>query len=93
MGDRYELILNCAHCGETNNDIWYAPTCGSFTFECEKCKKENFITSIHTVKKLEELTYEDAYDAVSMTSTMMNEEQIESYAREWYERLKKETKK
>jgi len=89
MGYRYELIKNCVYCKETNDDIYYAPTCGFLTFKCKKCEKENFITSIFTIKKIEDITYDDIYDSVSMASNIMNEEQIESYAEEIYENIKK----
>ena len=61
MGDRYELDLNCAYCKELNKDIWYAPTCGAISFNCSKCKKENFIKEFQSIKA-EEVTSEDLFD-------------------------------
>lgn len=34
MGDRYILTLTCPSCGEKQEDVWYAPTCGVLTFTC-----------------------------------------------------------
>ncbi len=90
MGDRYELDCKCAYCGKMNFDIWYAPTCNSLTFECIECKKTNFITSNLTTKKLEEVSYDDVFDAVTFTSTMLSDEEIKKIAKETYEKLKNE---
>ena len=90
MGDRYELIRNCIYCGKTDYEIWYAPTSGFITFKCEKCKKENFITSDLKVKKMEGLTYEDVEDAVSSASNMMDDKQIKEYTKQLFKQLKKE---
>jgi len=38
MGDRYDLIVTC-ECGEKDNEVWYAPTCGCMTWKCLKCGK------------------------------------------------------
>ena len=90
MGDRYELIENCAYCGEIEEDVWYAPTCNSFGFTCRKCGKYNFITTDFKVKKVDEITYDDVYWAVCNASNMMNEKQIESSAKGFYDNLKKD---
>ena len=89
MGDRYELDLKCAYCKKMNFDIWYAPTCNSLTFECDKCKKTNFITINFTAKKIEEVNYNDVYDALFSTSNMLSDEQIKKIAKETYEDLRK----
>ena len=34
MGNRYILTVECPHCGKTNEDVYYAPTCGFTTFRC-----------------------------------------------------------
>jgi rRNA maturation protein Nop10 len=52
MGDRYTLSLSCAKCGETNTDVWYAPSCGFDTFKCEHCGTMNdivmgFVSKVH----------------------------------------------
>ena len=92
MGDRYELIKNCVYCDAINEDIWYSPTSNSLTFVCEKCGKENFIVSDSdfTIKRMEDVTYEDVHNAISQASTMMDEKQIESCANDtWNSLLKK----
>ena len=38
MGDRYDLIVKC-ECGEIDDDVWYAPTCGCISWTCPKCGK------------------------------------------------------
>jgi len=93
MGDRYELIKACAYCGEVNEDIWYAPTCGSFTFDCEKCSKENFINTDFEVKKMSDVTYDDVYWAVNNASNMMDEKQIEECAKDYWKAIQKQVKK
>ena len=85
MGDRYELTKNCVYCNHINS-CWYAPTCNSVTFTCEKCGKENFIVSDEdfTVKKIEDVTYDDVYNAISSASNMMDEKQIRNCADEMW---------
>lgn len=87
MGDRYELIRDCVYCGETEKEVYYAPTSGFITFKCEKCKKENFITSDLKVKKVEEITYDEVEDAISSTSNFMNDKQIRDYAKQVYNKF------
>lgn len=50
MGDRYILKVICK-CGEIDEDVYYAPTCGFMVWECPKCK---------TVINLEEYSGIDA---------------------------------
>ena len=38
MGDRYLLTIKCK-CGEIDDDVYYAPTCGFMVWVCAKCKK------------------------------------------------------
>lgn len=37
MGARYVLKIKCPMCGYVNLDVYYAPTCGFETYECEYC--------------------------------------------------------
>jgi transposase-like protein len=39
MGDRYFITVICPKCGEAENDVYYAPTCGFLAWKCPKCKK------------------------------------------------------
>jgi hypothetical protein len=43
MGDRYFLHLHCASCGEGDDDVYYAPSCGFLSFQCKKCGQLNWI--------------------------------------------------
>ncbi len=43
MGDRYTLTIKCGGCGQSNEDVYYAPSCGALSFKCEFCGKENWI--------------------------------------------------
>ena len=57
MGDRYYITVKCPKCGFTENDVYYAPTCGITNWCCPKCE---------TWVDLEEYTgisYEDASNA------------------------------
>jgi len=93
MGDRYELTKRCAYCGEINKGIYYAPTCGVFGFYCGVCERFNFICfdPYLTVKKLEDVKYEEIVIAITRTTTFMNDEEIRTYADEVWNNLVKET--
>lgn len=52
MGDRYGLQLKCAYCGAMNDGVYYAPSSGVTTFDCEKCGKENAIAQEFRAEKL-----------------------------------------
>ena len=47
MGDRYYLDVTCPFCGHEQDGhgdkmfmgVWYAPTSGFMTYDCEKCGK------------------------------------------------------
>jgi len=71
MGDRYEITLDCAYCGTRNEEVWYAPTCGSDIFTCKECNKVNFILFANpfSAKKLEEVTVEDVVRGFILTTT------------------------
>lgn len=51
MGDRWTLSLDCAFCGTKNEDVWYAPTCGSSNFNCCHCGKKNGIFEVFEARK------------------------------------------
>jgi hypothetical protein len=86
MGDRYELILNCAYCGSCNKDVWYAPTCSSDIFTCEKCGKTNFITDSafgFKAKKVEDVEYEEVeIGFLNTTNASWTDEQVEKMCKE-----------
>lgn len=88
MGDRYTLNKDCIYCKHTNNEIWYAPTCNSMTFDCEKCGAKNFLTIDFQVKKLEDVAYEDVYNAINDASTRMDDKMIKSEAKYFYNKLR-----
>jgi hypothetical protein len=56
MGDRHILKLKCTYCNKQNEDVWYAPTCNDYTFNCCKCNKKNFITSNLKAVPIEQVT-------------------------------------
>jgi len=37
MGDRYFLTVVCPDCGEVEEEVYYAPTCGFKTHKCHVC--------------------------------------------------------
>ena len=54
MGDRYFITVTCPRCGNTDLDVYYAPTCGFTTWECFKCG-----TKVD-LEKLTGISYKDA---------------------------------
>lgn len=54
MGDRYIVQVKCPDCGFIDSDVYFAPTCGFFDWECPKC---SHIIDLH---KLTGITYEEA---------------------------------
>ena len=44
MGDRYTIQINCANCGKTEKDFWYAESSGSMSFTCVNCEKINWVS-------------------------------------------------
>lgn len=92
MGDRYEVNAKCIYCGCLNKSVWYAPTCSVMTFECEECKKENFITTSFTIKKIEDVLYDDVEKAISYASNFMDEDQIKKCAKDYFKKLIKKEK-
>lgn len=90
MGDRYELELKCAYCQNLNKDIWYAPTCNSYTFECEKCKKTSFITADLKAIKLERVTLFAIREGFLMCSNAnLSEEQIDNCCKQTLKEIEK----
>ena len=55
MGDRYELSLRCAYCGELNEDVYYAPSSGFETFRCNRCNEINEIVMEFSAIKREDV--------------------------------------
>jgi len=49
MGDRYLIYIKCAKCKKLNQ-AYYAESCGSTDFECEKCKTINKIVMTFKAK-------------------------------------------
>lgn len=92
MGDRYELILNCAYCNSCNDDVWYAPTCSLDIFTCDKCKKINFITTStfgFKAKKVEDVEYEEVeIGFFNTTNTSWTDEQVKRMCKERYNSIK-----
>ena len=50
MGDRYTFNNKCPYCGDID-EVWYAPSCGSLSHTCHKCKKEYIIAMEFIGKK------------------------------------------
>lgn len=57
MGDRYYLTVKCPKCDHTDNDIYFAPTCGFTEWTCPSCG--------YVIDLCEEtgLTYDDCSNA------------------------------
>ena len=89
MGDRYELTIKCPKCDTINKEVWYAPTCGSDTFNCRKCKKEFFITSNFRPKRLKDVELKDVIEGFDMTTVMARtDEEIKKICKEHLKELK-----
>jgi hypothetical protein len=98
MGDRCYLELNCAYCNHLNRPeneiypagVYYAPTCGSDTFICEKCNKKNFITSNFVSKKIEDATLDDVRAGFEMATTISRtKEEIDRICKEHLKDLRR----
>ncbi len=79
MGDRYEINIHCAYCETLNESVWYAPTCGTYTFKCICCNKINFIISYadFKAKKIEDVEYVDVEDGfLDCTNVYWKDEEI-----------------
>ncbi len=74
MGDRYILIEKCPYCDKKNDEIWYAPTCNSYTSICEHCDKQFFIKPNLSVIKLEDVKLEDIENGFWMTTIVDHDE-------------------
>ena len=37
MGDRYFLEMICPKCGNKEEEVYFAPTCGFVDWKCDKC--------------------------------------------------------
>ena len=88
MGDRYELIKNCAYC-KTENEVWYAPTCGCMTFKCVKCKKDNFINLDFKPMKIEDVKLDDVKNAfLSTTNVSWKDDEVDRICENMYKHIK-----
>ena len=54
MGDRYILKITCPDCGEKDDDVYYAPTCGFVDWKCPVCR------NVIDLEKHTGITYEMA---------------------------------
>lgn len=54
MGERYILELGCAHCGEMNENVYFAPSSGLISFKCEVCGQANQIMMMFEATKVED---------------------------------------
>ncbi|KKL60461.1 hypothetical protein LCGC14_2205010, partial [marine sediment metagenome] len=66
MGDRYIITVTCKGCGYTDDDVYYAPTCGFTDWKCPECD---------VVVDLEELTgisYDDASNLTEISEIIEN---------------------
>jgi len=90
MGDKYsDLFLACSSCGVVNGDIYFAPTSGFFTFHCYVCRDDNFICADFKCKNVQNVRLNDVINVISMSSNLLDEEQILEVAEGFYEDLKK----
>lgn len=88
IGDRYELNVKCSYCNEKNL-CWYAPTCCSDVFKCNKCGKNNFITTEFKAMKIENLSLEDIEDGFINTSNYgWSEEEITRMCEDRFNQIK-----
>lgn len=62
MGDRYLISIECAYCRAKNDSIYYAPTCGLATFQCDNCDQYNFITQDWVALPTESIVDQDVID-------------------------------
>ena len=60
MGERYFLTVTCPKCGFTDNDVYYAPTCGFTEFVCPECEH------VVDLEKLTGISYDDASNAAGI---------------------------
>lgn len=91
MGDRYYLELHCIYCNHLNNPdndfitpqgIYYAPTSGIDTFQCENCKKHNFINADLKAMEIERVTFNDIKEGFDNTSMgLLTEEDVNNFCR------------
>lgn len=44
MGASYTIKIRCANCEFLEEDVYYAPSSGSMSFTCSKCKKLNWVS-------------------------------------------------
>ena len=54
MGDRFFLTVTCPECDLTEDDVYYAPTCGFTEWKCQGCG------TVVDLEKLSGISYQDA---------------------------------
>ena len=92
MGDRYDLSLKCVYCDEVN-EVWYAPTSSSDTFNCKKCNKIHFVTPNFQAIKIEDATLDMVREGfVNTTTGGLTDAQIENNCREHFKDIQNKAK-
>ena len=90
MGSSYLLELHCVHCVKLNTDIYYAPTCGTYTFKCSHCGKMNYITKDKESAMPDEASGEDLFEAfLNTTIIAWNDLEIHNIRKEFFEIAKR----
>lgn len=70
MGDRYYLDMVCPTCGEKEDDVYFAPTCGFVEWVCQGC---GHVVDLH---KYTGISYEDASNA-DLIEDLINSDPVE----------------
>jgi hypothetical protein len=68
LGDRYIITVTCKECGYTDNNVYYAPTCGFTDWKCP----EPECGEIVDLEELTGISYEDASNATEISDIIEN---------------------